>query len=256
MTSADTVDSVGSTLARQPRIGVVMLEDPLYDVDEYVFRHGEIAFPHRPPGFMNHPDTWSCDTVFRVARGCTGDDTAQRTARAYDGLRRAAEALDGRVDIITTNCAYTWYLRESFGSVRTLVVPSAMALLASLRELCRELAVVVSHSPTVRKLMGPCPPGMRMVELEGLPEWHYFHSAGGADRPPNQDQMRSELVERIERDLYDNGRPSAVLLECSGLPQFRDAAISSYGAPVFDIVTYVHGLLGLGTPRFQPMVAP
>jgi hypothetical protein len=245
----------GRESAWQPTVGVVMLDDPIYDRSEYVFRHGDAAFRHRPPGFMNHPDTWSCNTIFRVAHGCTGDDTAQRTSRAYQGLRSAAESLDSRADIITTNCAYTWYLRESFDSVRTLVVPSALGLLHSLTELGREIAVLVSHSPTVRSLMDSCPPGVRLVELESEPEWHYFHSAGGNDRPPDQNRMSVELAARIERDIASNGRPAAVLLECSGLPQFRDTVIDSYGVPVFDVVTYIHGLLGLPTPQFRALVA-
>ena len=83
----------------------------------------------QPVGFLEHPGSWGCDTIFRVAEGCTPEASAAATQGAARGLSEAARALDGRVDLITTDCAYTSFAVGAFDGVKTPVMPGSLAIL-------------------------------------------------------------------------------------------------------------------------------
>lgn len=234
-----------------PSVGVLLLDKSSYAADEYALPSDRKGRPDRPPGFLQHPATWGMRSIFRVARGATGDATALQTTAAREGMRQAAEALDGRVDVITTNCAYTSFMSSVFDGIRTPVMAGGVDLLDhALRLTQRSVALVVSDSVIVQRLMVQSVPRVRLVELEGEPEWHRFaDGASSRDGLLSQARMAAELRCRLQRDIEQNDVPGAVVLECSGLPQFRSLVQHVYGhVPVFDLVTSIHALFGLAPP--------
>lgn len=243
-----------SAKAEGPTVGVLLLDKPIYAADEYTLPCDSEGRPDRPPGFLQHPATWGMRSMFRVARGATGDATALQTTEAREGMRQAAEALDGRVDVIATNCAYTSFMSGVFDGIGTPVIAGGVDLLdQALRLTPRPVALLVSDSVIVRRLMGHVLPRVRLVELEGEPEWHRFaEGAPSRDGLLSQARMAAELQHRLERDLEQNGVPGAVVLECSGLPQFASLVRRVYGhVPVFDLVTSIHAAFGLTPPPIE-----
>jgi hypothetical protein len=235
-----------------PVVGVLLLDLPRYVADERLCRPGDSGLDDRPVGFSSNPSSWNCRTYYRVARGWTDEASAAASDDGVDALRRAARELDGKVDVITTNCAYSWFSREAFSGLSTTALASGLALLPLAQNIASEVAVVVSHSPTVLSLMGEVPAGVRIVELEHMPEWERYHAgADNGSAPLSQERLASELAERLKEDIRAHGRPGACVLECSGLPQFHEVVRSVYQCPVLDIVTVIHGALGREAPRLR-----
>lgn len=63
--------------------------------------------------------------------------------------------------------------------------------------------------------------------------------------------MGRQAQERVEEALAQYTRPGAMVLECSALSQFRSSAATFSGVPVFDLLTTVHGVLGLSAPAVE-----
>lgn len=231
-------------------VGVLLLDEERFEQDELTSSPGDAGLGDQPQGFFANPATWNCNTVYRVARGCPAEATANATAEGAEALRRAAKELDGKVDVITSDCAYTWFTPHAFEGITTPVVASSFAFLELARSMSDSVAVVVSHTPTVLRLMGTVPEGVRLVGLEHQPEWMRFHTEDyDASNPLSQKKLGEELAERLRADAAEHGSPGACVLECSGLPQFYAVAREVYGAPVFDVVSFIHRMLDV---PFEP----
>ena len=236
--------------ATRPTLGLLVLDDPKYEQDEYHYTStDQLGADRRPPGFLGNPRTWAFDLIIRVARGCSAVESALATDLARQGMRRAAEALGDRVDVITTNCAYTWFFRNAFETAIAPVIPSSLALLDVASRAGGPVAIVVSHTPNFQRLIGEVPSGSRIVPLEDFHEWHRFHEGLESEQEPlSQQRMANELCEAIDVDFAQNGGAKSIVLECTGLPQFRQMINQRHGVPVYDLVGFIHGLFGIDTP--------
>jgi hypothetical protein len=184
-----------------------------------------------------------------VARGCPPEATADGNYQSREAIRNAAKKLDGRVDIITTDCSYTWFMREVFTGLSTPVVSSGFAFLELASNMADQVSIVVSDSSTVSHLMGTVPEGVRLVDLRRTPEWRRLATGDeDASRPLSQTRLAEELDELLRADVEENGSPGACILECTVLPQFRALVREAYDAPVFDVVSSIQSMFDIPTP--------
>lgn len=235
----------------QPSLGVILL-DLGYEDEELSCspQSAEPRFGSLPEGFLEHPGTWALPTVFRVAKGCTIDEMAAGSDVAGEGLRQAASALAPRVDLITADCAWTWFRRDDLRGVGTPVLSSGLALLDVARGMSENVVIAALSRTILLGLMKELPPGVRIVGLDDAPEWTRFHDYEPDMSPPiDRELMGDELLDRMRSDFATHGQPGAVVLECTALPQFRDLLIAEFGIPVLDMLSFVHYLLGTTVPR-------
>jgi hypothetical protein len=209
-----------------------------------------------PAGFLENPRSWGCSTIYRIAKGCTPDASAEASPEALEGLREAAKALDGRVDLITADCAYTWFTRQALDEVKTPTLTSSLALLDVARAMGKRVAVVAVSGPTLLSLMGnELSSHERIIGLETKPEWARYQTYTVDTTPPlDRTVMSAQLLERLQDDFDEHGEPDVIILECTGLPQFRGVVRSVYRGPIIDIAGLVEYLLDV--PRAQERQVP
>ena len=160
----------------------------------------------------------------------------------------ARDNLDERVDLITTDCGYTLYAENAFDGISTPVISSSLALLDFARQF-GEVAIVASSGPTLRNLMGDLPSAIRIINLAAKPEWERYQGYTIGMEPLDRQAMARDLVEALEEDFATNGRPDALVLDCSGLPQFTGVIRRIFAGPVVDVSSVVHWLLGIQQPQ-------
>jgi len=228
-----------------PVLGVILLDSEGYTgIEAECTPHDEVGVGWMPPGHLEHPRSWGCDTIYRVARGCTPDASAMASPEAFQGVREAAAALDGRVDLITSDCAYTWFVREALSGTATPAMSSSLALLDLARTVGERVAIVASSAEVLGSLLGEPPAGVRIVGLDGKPEWTRYQTYTiHTDPPLDRAQMAHELLERLDEDFRDNSAPDVILLECTGLPQFRQVIRARFDGPILDIASFVQYML-------------
>ena len=202
----------------------------------------------QPVGFLDHPGSWGCDTVFIVAEGCTPAESGAASEAASRGVNAAARALDGRVDLITTDCGYILYAEGAFDGVSTPVMSSSLALLDFARHF-GEVAIVASSGESLRRLIGDLPSDVRVIDLRAKPEWERYGAFTMDMEPLDRQAMASDLIEALEEDFAANGRPDALVLDCTALPQFRPVIRSIFSGPVVDVANAVHWLLDIQQPQ-------
>ena len=231
------------------RLGIILLDvDGYSGVELSASPTDPAGLGVLPAGFLEHPGSWGCETVFRVAEGCTPDDSSAANDNAVQGLNKAAQALDGRVDLITTDCAYTSYAFGAFHDVETPVIPSSLEMLDFAQALRGDVAILSSSGRTLLGVMGEPPKDARIIDLAGKPEWDRFQ-VFTPDMPAiNQQALAQQMLERLQEDFDENGVPGALILECTGLPQFRTAIRNVYSGPVIDVSSLAHYLLDLEQP--------
>ena len=240
-----------------PVLGVILLDYEGYVGEELLCTpDDEVGLGWMPPGHFEHPRSWGCPVLYRVATGCTPEASEQASEDALRGVREAAHALDGRVDLITADCAYTWFVREALDGVRTPALTSSLALLDLARTIGRTVAIISSSGRVLRRLYGPLPVGVRIIGMESKSEWERYQTYSVDTNPPlDRGLMARQLLERLDEDFAQQGEPGAVVLECTGLPQFRDVVRQRYGRPILDIASFVQHLLDAPAPS-ESLFAP
>jgi hypothetical protein len=231
----------------RPAIGVILLDYEGYSgIEAACSPDDEAGLGWMPPGHLENPGSWGCSTIYRIAVGCTPEASAEATPDAAKGVREAAQALDGRVDLITADCAYTWFVHDGLQGIGTPVVTSSLALLDLARSMGEEVAIVASSGEVLGSLMGTPPAGVRIVGLDTKDEWARYQ-VYSVDTEPSLDRglMGAQLLERLEEDFAEQGEPDVMLLECTGLPQFRRVIRTRYAGPIIDISSFAHYLLGV-----------
>lgn len=169
---------------------------------------------------------------------------------AYSGevraavFEEAARALDGRADLITADCAYTWFVREGLESVRAPAVTSSLGLLEVARAMGRDVAIVASSEQVLASQLGTPPYGVRIVGLDSKEEWARYQVYTVDTEPPlDRARMAKELLDRLDEDFAEHGEPDLIMLECTGLPQFRRVIRRRHAGPIIDIAGFVQYLL-------------
>lgn len=229
-----------------PVLGVILLDSEGYTGVEAECTPGEPqgGVGWMPAGHLENPSSWGCRTIYRVARGCTPDASSMASPEALQGVKEAATVLDGRVDLITSDCAYTWFVRNAFTNVSTPNVSSSLQLLELARMMGERVAIVASSAVVLGSLLGDPPEGVRIVGLDEKPEWERYQIYTiDTDPPLDRSQMARELLVRLDEDFQENSPPNVILLECTGLPQFRQVIRSRFAGPILDIASFVQYML-------------
>jgi hypothetical protein len=228
-----------------PVLGVILLDYEGYVGEELrCTPEDDVGLGWMPPGHFEHPRSWGCPVIYRVANGCTPEASEYASQDAFRGVSEAARALDGRVDLITADCAYTWFVREALDGIRTPALTSSLALLDLARAIGGEVAIISSSGRVLHRLSGTLAEGVRIIGMETKSEWgRYQYYSVDTNPPLDRGLMARQLLERLDEDFHMHGEPGAVVLECTGLPQFRDVVRQRYGGPILDIASFVQHLL-------------
>jgi len=223
----------------RPVLGVLMLKT---------------AFP-RLPGDVGNPQSWSCKTLYKVVEPASVASVVKSgplplplvVAFIEAGLALVAEGATH----ITTSCGFLVTVQRALEEA--LPVP-----------------VVTSSLLQIPDIQAALPPGRRCGVITfdagrlGAP---HLAAAGAPDDTPVVGlEAGGELHRVIARDLTElderaaeadvlaAGRTlhatcpdlGAVVLECTNLPPYRAALSAALGLPVHDLVTLLHGRLGIG----------
>jgi hypothetical protein len=146
---------------------------------------------------------------------------------------------------VTADCAYTHFAVGQPGRRGAPALLSSLALLDLARSIGPDVAIVSSSGTTLATLFGgEPPPGVRIVDLESTSEWaRYQVYTVDTDPPIDPDLMGRQLLQRLEDDIAEHGRPDVMILECTGLPPFRHLIRRVFRGPLMDVAGFVKYLL-------------
>ena len=88
-----------------PIIGILLLDFEGYSSLELEASPGDPGLGPQPIGFLDNPDSWGCQTIFRVAKACSPEGSVLGGIEAGTALSEVAKVLEDRVALITTDCA-------------------------------------------------------------------------------------------------------------------------------------------------------
>ncbi|MGH3659144.1 MAG: aspartate/glutamate racemase family protein [Micromonosporaceae bacterium] len=237
----------------------------------YTARPGQMAYGypigiicarwHIPfiPGDLNHAASYDYPVRY-VAADVPGTAIVQGTADLEEFGRpivAAARRLEAEgVRAITSNCGFFGRWQGMVAdAVRVPVFMSSLIVAPFIRSLLgtdRAVGVLVANSKAVGpSLLGAVgigdPSGLVIHGMEAYAHFNevILEECGTLD----SDRMRAEVVEACGDLLAQHPEVGALLLECSDLPVYAEAAHAATGLPVFDWVTLIDFVARSVTPK-------
>lgn len=221
------------------RLGVLMLDN---------------RFP-RPVGDIGNEGTFPFEVVYRrvsgarVERVVTGQGIAPDLLEDFKSNARELERQG--CDLITTGCGFLLpHQRDLAAAVGVPVITSSLCVLPYLLAIKPpggRIAVLTYNSVKLRETLGPDAPEDLLIEgIEGGRELHRV-IAEDLDAL-DVEAARADVRAAAETLKTQAENLSAVVLECTNLPPYRDAIEDTVGCPVYDIRDLVHWHAGLAPP--------
>jgi hypothetical protein len=202
------------------------------------------------PGSFECPATWPVPTVHAVAGGAGPEPTLRGSAAAVAGLEEAVKRLAPEVDLITTNCGFFWSgWRKLRGEMRTPLLLSGLDFLdVALGMTTGPVGVLTYSEECLREMLKEHPQltRLRIVGYSDLPAWAAIrvpdYVARGGWSP---EALQAEFLERTRAE-FGRGRLrdiAVLVLECTGMPQYRSELRKLTTVPIFDVHALATALL-------------
>ncbi len=219
MTGHNTSDS------NQTVLGVLMLDT---------------HFP-RPVGDIGNPDSFNHPVIYSRIPGAvvsaivTGDRLPDDLVELFVGHACALEKAGATV--IATSCGFLYPVQARLqASVGVRVVTSALCMLPALRNKLGPDAPIGILTFDAARLSPHHIPDDGPVIIEGLvPSDHLFRVIADDLMELDQQQARRNVTDAIDRLKTREPQLSAVVLECTNLPPYRDNIMENNGFSIFDI---------------------
>ena len=221
------------------RLGVLMLDN---------------RFP-RPVGDIGNSGTFPFEVIYRkvagarVERVVTGQGLAPDLLQEFKAHARELELQ--ACDLITTGCGFLLpHQRDLAAEVSVPVVTSSLCILPYLRALSppgQAIGILTYNSSKLNETIGP-ERGEGLV-IEGIEGGAELHKVIAEDRDTlDVEAARADVRAAAENLKARAGKLSAVVLECTNLPPYRDIIDATFDCPVYDIRDLVHWHAGLARP--------
>lgn len=200
----------------------------------------DTAFP-RPPGDIGNPASFDCPVLFRTLRGAS-------VARVVSGeslpaslagqvLAEAQALVAHGATIITTSCGFLSPLQQELqASLPVPVITSALWMLPHLRKQHGPEATLAILTFDAAKLSPHHIPDPGPHVVEGLASGCHLREVIERDLPDLDSQRAEHDVASAAGRIIEHPLPvTAVVLECTNLPPYRQKIAEICGCPVVDI---------------------
>ena len=198
---------------------------------------------HRPIGDIGNPGTYSFPVAFEVV----DQATIQRVVKDGDfsliePFIQGAKVLQNKnVKAITTSCGFLALFQKEiqrelsvpFYSSSLIQIPMANILTGGTVGVitARKASLTYKHLQGVNAHKTP-------IVIEGMDNMPAFSSAIIDETGPlNMDAVALEMKQVTLRLLESNPRITAIVLECTNMPPYRNAIKEVTNLPIFDINT-------------------
>ncbi|MEU6646096.1 hypothetical protein ABZ863_26600 [Saccharomonospora sp. NPDC046836] len=204
------------------------------------------AVEYRLPWVVQDPAFWPLPLHTVMAKDADSEALLGHATRGVDSVVDSAKSLDGKVQLIIGNCGFMWAAaKEISESVATPTITSGLHLLnLALDMTSQQVAVLTYDANSLRPLLQDHEQFNRLsiVGFNDLPDWAAIEPADYMERGGwTIDGLRQQLVDRLEEAFASGGDLSSsriIVLECTGLINFRTEIREVTGRPVLDIVSF------------------
>lgn len=198
--------------------------------------------PTNFPGSLVHPETFEFPVLWRPVPGAWVSNVVPGDPAVEPAYVSTAQALvaDGAV-AITTNCGFAIRYQKTLAkALRVPVATSSLLLLPMLAAVVQGRIGILTFdarplTQDVLRLAGlPADAQIAVAGLEGTKTWDIMSMPNA---PITLEQMRGDLIERIERLRRDHPDITTLLFECAGFAPLSADVRKLTGLPAYDVVT-------------------
>lgn len=257
------MQAVSLNKTHRPRLGIVLLDLPHFSARSGSFEPDDLrGLGTLGPGAFESPATWSLPTVYEVAVGANVEATLGGAAAATEGVREAVRSLDGRCELIIGDCGFFWAASQRFElESRSPAFLSALDLIEPLaHRTSGEIGVLTYSVPHLEQILADHPrrAQLRFAGVAAEPGWSRLGvDEYGLNLDWEMDELEAELEAVLRREFDLSGALhgiSALVLECTLIPQFRAAIRRITTAPILDLASLADAQLSRQpcVPRLTP----
>jgi hypothetical protein len=233
----------------QPVLGIILLDE------EGVTEESSAGLAERNavmPWLIEDPSFWPVPFRRAIANGADAAANKLPTPEAANGIRDAAERLDGQTQMIIGNCGYMWASRDHVrGATATPTLTSGLDFLdLALKMTNQPVGVLTWNAEPLVPLLRDHPgwDRLRLLGFGDLPDWKKSISLDDYMKPDGWtlDRMEEQFRERLAAALAEGGVLEDVgilVVECTCVPNFRSAIRSVTSLAVLDIVYFTEAAL-------------
>ncbi|CAD6562971.1 hypothetical protein ACFQ3P_41335 [Paraburkholderia sabiae] len=236
---------------KMPVLGIVKLDRPEIA--------GSKSSPDlcEPEGMMpfsvDDPTMWQQPLQKVVAEGTGGGGLDGPTEDAVRGILEAAQRLDGRSQLIIGNCGYMWSARgHLYRKLSTPVVTSALEFVdLALKITTAPVGIITWNAATLKPLMHGVNEleRLRFLTVRDLPDWANWPQDPFASATPRRwtkERMAQQLQQRVADAFREGGnfeQVGIIVIECTLVPDFRDAIRAVTSVPIIDLLSFAKAAL-------------
>ena len=205
---------------------------------------------HRPIGDIGNPNTYSFPVAFEVV----DQATIQRVVKDGDvsliePFIQAAKILESKnIKAITTSCGFLALFQKEIQSALTVPFYSSSLIQIPIANILTggTIGVITARkeSLTYKHLQGVDGHKTPIV-IEGMDDMPAFSAAIiDETKPLNMEAVALEMKQLTLRLIKNNPQITAIVLECTNMPPYRNAIKEVTNLPIFDINTLTNYAIG------------
>ncbi|MFF5987580.1 aspartate/glutamate racemase family protein [Prauserella flavalba] len=197
------------------------------------------------PWAVQDPAAWPVPLHTVMAKGADSETLLQHTAGSVQSVVDSARKLDGQVQLIIGNCGFMWAAKEQVQElVGTPTITSGLDFLdLALGMTNQQVGLITYSAESLTALLKDHEQRdrLRILGLSDMPDWAAIAPADYMERGGwTMDGLREQLLDRLVHAFAENGELAGVkilVLECTGLANFRSEIRKVSRVPVLDIVS-------------------
>lgn len=233
------------------RLGVVLLESP-HAVETLGFPDpfGVPAPPDLSPISMGHVDFWQVPTAYAVAERATTETLLSGDHEAIAGVKSAVNRLAAHCDLIVGNCGYMYVAGTQINPEKPTILSALQFLRIALESTEAPVGIITFDRSGTERLLRDHPQRdrLRILGLNTMPGWASVAEPGGlSEKRLDVDRLRTEILELCLREKQPTGifkDIGSAILQCTLTPVFRPIIAAALAAPIWDLATTAHALIG------------
>lgn len=204
---------------------------------------------HRPVGDIGNPDTFSFPVVYKIVEGATINRVVKEgdTKLIQPFIDAAKELQDQGVRAITTSCGFlSAFQKEIQNELSIPFLSSSLLQIEIVKNIIGGTVGVITASEfnlTEKHFSFLNNTKDINIVIKGMDDMPYFTEAIVNEcMELNMDEVSREMQKVTSRLLEENPEVTAIILECTNMPPYREAIQEVTTLPIFDISTLVNYL--------------